>query len=88
MTAPKKTIPRLLWLALLMLMAATSVAGYFLPRHSYFVFDSEPLFYAALGFALPFFVVVIARITGFILKRPEDYWEKHGENPLSRKEDV
>lgn len=70
-----------LWFLLLLTASSLLALYYFLPSKSYFIFDSEPAFYAATGFVVPFFVTVVTRIGGYILRRPRDYWI----NPTTKK---
>lgn len=90
-TAPKEQTeflpPKWLWAALLLGFAAVTILPFLIPRTSYFIFDSEPLFYAFCGLVIPFLLVVLSRMLGFILKKPEDYWRKHEAIPPQNAED-
>lgn len=77
MTDKNKTpLPKPLWLLLLVAALSALVVQFFIPAKSYFVFDSEPAFFAVAGVAIPFLLVVVSRIAGFILRQPPDYWHE------------
>ena len=76
-------MPKPLWILLLLATTCALVIKWFIPAKSFFVFDSEPAFFAVVGFAIPFLLVVISRITGAILRRDLDYWKR----PINMKEE-
>lgn len=68
-----KTI-RLLWWLFGVILALTVAGQYFIHFHAYFEVDGWFGFYAAYGFATCVGMVVLAKLLGFVLKRPDDYY--------------
>jgi len=66
---------RRLWFVLAGVLALTVVAGLFVKLPGHFVWDGEFWFFAAYGFATCAAMVFGAKALGFILKRPDDYYD-------------
>lgn len=65
-----------LWIVSLVVLAAVTVLGFFIDTHPYFGFDSsEYAFYALYGFGTCVAMVVIAKMLGIMIKRPDDYYD-------------
>ncbi len=75
-----------LLMALLMLACAASVAAELLvgERHAKFGIDGFFGFYALLGFISCTVMIFLAKILGFVLKAPTDYY---GDTEANKKED-
>lgn len=69
---PKNT-RRILWVAFIAALVAVSIAGLLLPADGE---NNAFFFYPAFGFAASVLLVLLSRLLGFFLKRPDNYWEK------------
>ncbi|MDZ7747882.1 MAG: hypothetical protein U5K43_02795 [Halofilum sp. (in: g-proteobacteria)] len=65
-------VPRWLWGGLLALAALTLLAELVVHHHASFGIDGSYAFYAWYTVAVGVAAVVLARVLGLILKRPED----------------
>ena len=65
---------RLLWLGFAAVLALTVAAQCLLPVHGYFALDGRFAFFAWYGFLACVGMVLIARLLGFVLKRPDTYY--------------
>ncbi len=83
MTQNRFTLGKPLWVLLFITALCAMVVQLFIPSKSYFVFDSVPAFFALVGIAVPFLLVVVSRIAGFILRRDPDFWRR----PYRRKKE-
>ncbi len=74
--------PTLRWLTALSLLvlAMTIAAQWWFPYHGYFGFDGWPAFAALFGFLSCLLMVLVAKLLGLLLKRPEDYYRAHGDD--------
>ena len=70
----RKTI-RLLWWIFSMILALTLLAQFFVHIHEYFSVDGWPGFYAIFGFLTCVAMVLFAKVLGFVLKRPENFYD-------------
>jgi len=68
-----RTVRVLKWISGLIL-ALTVLAQFFVPVHAYFSVDSWPGFYAGFGFLSCVAMVLFAKVLGWLLKRPDDYY--------------
>ena len=66
---------RKLWLAFAAILLLTLIADLFVHQHDYFGLEDSFGFFAWYGFITCVAMVVIAKILGIFLKRPEDYYE-------------
>jgi len=66
---------RKLWWVFGLVLAATVAAQFFIHVHGYFAVDEWPGFNAAYGFLSCVAMVLIARLLGLFLKRPDDYYD-------------
>jgi hypothetical protein len=65
-----------LWIGSLIVLAAVTAVGFLIDSHPHFGFDSSDYaFYATYGFATCVAMVVIAKILGILIKRPDDYYD-------------
>lgn len=80
------TIRRLWWLFGIIL-AGTVAAQFFIPVHAYFALAEMFGFNAAYGFLTCVAMVVFAKVLGWVLKRPADYYE-HGPDFSAESDDV
>lgn len=67
---------RWLWGAFGVILGLTVVAGLFVHQHVYFGIEDSFGFYAWYGFVTCVAMVVIAKLLGIFLKRPDDYYER------------
>lgn len=65
---------RKLWWIFGAVLAITVLAQFFVHVHAYFGVDAWPGFNAAYGFLTCVAMVVFAKLLGFVLKRPVDYY--------------
>lgn len=72
---------RKLWWAFGIVLALTVLAQVFIPVKGKFPLDSSFAFGAWYGFGCCVFMVLGARVLGWWLKRPEDYYAKAGIEP-------
>ena len=72
---------RLMWWAGSGLLALTVLAQVFIPVKGYFGVDSWPAFGAVFGFASCVLMVLVAKVLGWVLKRPEDYYLEDEDRP-------
>ncbi|MDZ7782028.1 MAG: hypothetical protein U5K56_03470 [Halioglobus sp.] len=89
------TIRRLWWI-FSAILAATVFAQFFVHVHGYFAVDAWPGFNALYGFLTCVGMVVFAKVLGFVLKRPDDYYrieprlspdiDEHGADDADKRE--
>lgn len=77
---------RWLWIIFVAILAATVVAEFFIPIKGKFSLDSNFGFGAWFGFGACVAMVLAAKVLGWLLKRPEDYYDEDlvpdpGERP-------
>ena len=65
---------RQLWRGFLALLALTVLAGAFVDLHPHFDVERWFGFNAAYGFVTCLLMIVGAKVLGFFLKRPDDYY--------------
>jgi len=66
---------RLLWALFAMVLALLVIAQAFVYVKGYFGIDGWFAFGAGFGFLSCLIMVLLAKVLGWILKRPEDYYE-------------
>jgi len=64
-----------LWLGFGLILAATVVVQLFASVHGHFGFDGWFGFNAAFGFVSCALMVVFAKLLGYLLKRPDNYYD-------------
>lgn len=67
---------RLLWVGFGVILALTVVAGLFVHQHVYFGIEDSFGFFAWYGFVTCVAMVVLAKLLGIFLKRPDDYYDR------------
>lgn len=71
----RPTTIRKLWWIFGAILAATVVAQFFIHVHGYFAVDEWTGFNALYGFLTCVGMVLFAKLLGFVIKRPDDYYE-------------
>lgn len=66
---------RILWIVLWAVCGLTLVAELFVDRHASFGIDHYFGFYALLGFVACAVLILLAKGIGFVLKKPENYYD-------------
>ncbi|MGE0565068.1 MAG: hypothetical protein AB7O50_11205 [Pseudolabrys sp.] len=66
---------RKLWIAFIAILAATVLADLFVDHHSVFRVDGTFGFGAWFGFVSCVVLIVGAKLLGFLLKRPDSYYD-------------
>ncbi|GEQ96371.1 hypothetical protein JCM17844_00080 [Iodidimonas gelatinilytica] len=66
---------RILWILFIAMLAATVVAQLFVEPHASFGIDGWLGFAAVFGFSSCALMVVVAKLLGYILKRPEGHYD-------------
>lgn len=69
---------RLLWRIGFVVLALTVLAQFGVHIHEYFGVDGWFGFYAVFGFVTCVGMVVFAKLLGFAVKRPDDYYDDEG----------
>jgi hypothetical protein len=67
---------RMLWLVFGGILALTAVAGLFIEQYDHFGIEASFAFYAWYGFITCVGMVVLAKLLGIFLKRPDDYYQR------------
>ena len=67
---------RKLWWTFAVVLALTVVAQIYIAVHDHFGADGWFGFYAAFGFLGCVAMVVVAKLLGFLVKRPENYYRE------------
>lgn len=75
---------RLLWWIFGAILALTVAGQLFVQFHAYFKVDGWFGFYAIYGFVTCVAMVVGAKLLGFALKRPDDYYAHESESASNR----
>jgi len=70
---------RLLWRGFLVVLALVVAAELVVALHPHFAVESLFGFYAVYGFAACAVMIVGAKLLGFLLKRPDTYYEADDE---------
>lgn len=70
----QKTI-RNLWIGTSIVLLATVIGGLFVPLPGHFKWDGYFWFFAVYGFATCAVMVFVAKALGYILKRPDNYYD-------------
>lgn len=75
----KKSTIRLLWRWSLALLALLVVAGAFVEQHPHFGIDAVFAFPAWYGFIACILLIIVAKVIGLVLKRPDTYYPPEQE---------
>lgn len=67
---------RWLWRGGLLLLAVAVLAQWGVPLHAWFGIDGWFGFYAVFGFASCVAMVLLAKALGWVLKRPDSYYDQ------------
>ena len=67
---------RRLWRGFILALALTVIAGAFIDPHPHFEIEKWLGFNAAYGFLACLAMIVVAKLLGLLLKRPDTYYEK------------
>lgn len=67
---------RVLWIVFAAILALTVIAEIFIHRHALFGVDELFGFNAWYGFAACVALVAFSRLIGFVLKRPDTYYDR------------
>ena len=65
-----------LWRSFIVVLALTILAEFLIPLHPTFPIESLFGFSAAFGFIACAFMIIGAKLLGFLIKRPDDYYTK------------
>lgn len=68
---------RRLWIGFGIILLLTLVAQFFIGIHDYFTADGVFGFYAFFGFFSCVAMVVVAKLLGLLLKRPDTFYDDH-----------
>lgn len=71
----RPTTIRLLWWLFAFFLAISVVAQFFIPGHPHFKADGWFGFHAVFGFLACGAMVLVAKLLGYLLKRPENYYD-------------
>jgi len=66
---------RRLWVGFAVLLALTVVAQFVIDIKGYFGLDGWPAFAAVYGFGACVAMVLVAKMLGVVLRRPDDYYD-------------
>lgn len=66
---------KLLWVVFAIILAATVLADFFIHPHPFFTLDGTFGFGAWFGFLSCVILILFAKALGFILKRPDTYYD-------------
>jgi hypothetical protein len=67
---------RVLWIVFAVVLAGSVLAQLAIESHGHFGVDGWFGFNAAFGFLACVAMVVFAKVLGYLLKRPDDYYER------------
>ena len=71
---------KICWIGFVIILACCLIAEvfFFHPYEGRLYFEQISFFHAWFGFASCALIVIISKILGFVLKRPENYYDKEG----------
>ena len=75
---------RKLWIIFIAILTITVVAGLFVHQHESFGIEDSFGFFAWYGFITCIAMVIFAKILGFFLKRPENYYDDDANNAVNK----
>lgn len=68
-----------LWRGFLALLAVVVAAELLITLHPHFAIDALPAFHAVYGFLACAVMIVVARLLGLLLKRPDTYYRPNDD---------
>lgn len=68
-----------LWRGFLALLAVVVAAELLITLHPHFAIDALPAFHAVYGFLACAVMIVVARLLGLLLKRPDAYYRPNDD---------
>jgi uncharacterized PurR-regulated membrane protein YhhQ (DUF165 family) len=71
---------RVLWIGFVIVLGFTVVAEFFVHRHPHFSMDGLLAFNAIYGFLACVALILIAKLLGFAIKRPETYYAQEHDD--------
>mgnify|MGYP003386465853 FL=1 len=74
---------RKLWIGFIIILMLTVLAGFFVHQHESFGIEDSVGFFAWYGFVTCVGMVVFAKLLGFVLKRPENYYDNDTNQGLN-----
>ena len=80
----RKANIRKLWIGFIAILFVTVVAGLFVHQHESFGIEDSFAFFAWYGFITCVGMVIFAKILGFFLKRPENYYDDNTNNGMNK----
>lgn len=79
---------RKLWIGASVILALVVLAQTVIYVKGYFGFDAWFGFGAVYGFVSCLIMVLVAKLLGLVLKRPEDYYDEHSQSSQRSKKEV
>lgn len=76
----RKDTIRILWMLFIAVLIGTVIAGFFVHQHESFGIEDSVGFFAWYGFITCVGMVFFAKLLGFFLKRPENYYDANLDN--------
>tara|TARA_Y100001935_G_scaffold223408_1_gene198833 strand:- start:69742 stop:70008 length:267 start_codon:yes stop_codon:yes gene_type:complete len=76
----KKTTIRKLWLIFFIILSIAILSNFFVIQYNNFGIDSTFGFYSWYGFFACVILVLVAKILGYLIKRPDNFYKKKEEN--------
>ena len=72
----RRSTIRKLWVAFIVVLAATVAAELFVSHEAHFGIDATFAFHAWYGFAACAVLILVAKLLGLVLKRPDTYYDE------------
>lgn len=72
----RPTTIRKLWLVMIIVLAASVLLQVFVPVHGHFGIDNSFAFGAWFGLGACMAMIIVAKLLGVLLKRPDDYYDR------------
>ena len=69
-----KKLIKTCWTWFIISLIASFASGFFVHLHGEFGIDEQPWFYAIYGFIACLAIIIISKLLGPVLKRPENYY--------------
>jgi hypothetical protein len=71
---------KMLWRGFLVLLAVVVAAELLITLHPHFAIDAVPAFHAVYGFLACAVMIVVAKLLGLLLKRPDTYYSADNDH--------
>jgi hypothetical protein len=65
-----------LWIVFIAILIVCVAGDFFIHQHAYFGLDGTFGFYAWYGFVTCVLMIVVAKVLGILIKRPDNYYDK------------